>query len=160
MSKARNAGDVAFAESCTELYIIDRARRRRGMQATLRFRSLVRNPLRRSCASKTQNAGDVCGGKVSWNALVLEGFSLSFCKSLVENVRFGSLPSEFWERLVENGRFGRFHSQFLRRSRGFHSQFLRTSHGKHSFWKSSILLSFFESLVENARCGRLHSQLL
>ena len=43
----------------------------------------------------------------------------------MENVRFGSLLSSFWESLVEDAPFGRLHSPFLGKSRG-------------SFWKSSF----------------------
>ena len=81
--------------------------------------------------------------KVSWKMLVLEAWIVTFCESLVENARFGSLECHFWWK----------------------------SRGKCSFWKLGLsvlvkvswkmlvleawIVTFGESLVENAPFGSL-----
>ena len=80
---ARNAGEIAFwigrAQPSVEIARVegakcrrdcvldwsratlcgDRARRGREMQVRLRFGLVARNPLRRSCASRARNAGEI-----------------------------------------------------------------------------------------------------
>ena len=94
--------------------------------------------------------------KVSWKMLVLEVCILTFCKGLVENVRFGSVDSLFWRKSrgkvwkmfvlevwiltfgkvswksVENVRFGSVDSHFW--------QSLVEKCGKCSFWKCGFSL--------------------
>ena len=211
VSRARNAGETAFlidrAQPSAEIVRVesakcrhdcdfevsdatlcgDRACREREMQVRLRFWSLARNPLRRSCVSRARNAGEIAflksraqasagivrveSAKCRWDCVFCMLWGLFFLaryagkigvsRSLVENVRCGSVGSHFlrksrvkrsfwqvsfslfgkvswktfvlkvwvlsfWESLVENVRFGSLPSLFLRRSRG-----------KRSFWEES-----------------------
>ena len=116
----------------------DGARRRRGMQVKLRFRTT----LRRSCMSKARNAGKVAffvcieGCLRTWLMFIflwhgknirLEVWILTFCS------------------LVENARFGRLRFQFFGKSRG-----------KRSFWKCGCVnFSGLAVLVAVASCWKL-----
>ena len=84
MSKARNAGKVAFFvcfQGCLRTWLMLIAFLARYAGKILQFwRSLVEKLF----------------AQVSWKTLVLEGFIPSFGESLVENARFGRLHSQFF----------------------------------------------------------------
>ena len=88
-------------------------------------------------------------------AHVYSFYGMQFLRSLVENVRFGSVDiPTFCESLVENARFGRLRSQFFWKL-SWKTQFLGRSFGKCPFWKAS-----FSVFAKDACFGSLPSQFL
>ena len=119
MSRARNAGEIAFWIGCAQPSCGDRARRGRGTQVRLRFGLVARNPLRRSPVSRARNAGELVAlhfwrksrtkrsfwrlgasllEEVSYETLVLETWRFTFGGNLVRNAGFGDLAFHFWRK--------------------------------------------------------------
>ena len=120
------------------------------MQARLRFVSVRRNPLRRSCVSGARNADESAFWigraslleEVSYET-VLETWRCTFGGSLVRNARFGDLALHFWRKSRTKRSFWRLGAPLLEEV-SYETLVLET-------WRST----FGGSLVRNARFGDL-----
>ena len=163
MSRARNASEIAFwpgpAQPSAEIMHVEGAKRRRDCVLTY--------PLRKSCASRARNAGEICGdracrgremqvrlrfGPVRRNPLRRSRVSrarnageIAFRigrASLLEEVSYKTLVLETWRftfggRLERNARFGDLVLHFWRKSRT-----------KRSFWRLGASLFHFGSWTQ------------